>query len=524
MSYIIEQKVKQKTYVYQVDSYWDKDKKQPRQRRTYLGRKDEITGEIVTTQKSSKPKGSYSFGSLYFLMKITRRLKLSNVLRSVFPEHHQIYLALAFFKVIEAEPYYLYEQWQEDHYFFENSSLTSQRISELLSELGQNEKAIEQFFSQWIKRHNTESAILFDVTSISSYSGQNDLLEFGYNRDKERLQQVNIGIVSREGSTDNNVLELPLVYRIYSGSIPDVVTLKNVISLIDTYGLNLSCFVMDKGFYSQQNIKELNQKGFKVLIPLPFSTSMAKKLINDFGDEINSPLHAFSYNNKVYFHLKKRIKVGTVTCTAHLYLDKEKKAREETKFMQIITELEKTFGEKNFKNRQKAQEYISETIKSKKKFFLIRKTKGKFIITRNSKVIAEELSVKGKFILLSNNHDLQKDGALQLYRSKDSIEKIFLSMKHAINEKRFRTKSISTMQGSIFINFLSLILLSYIDQIMTEKNLYKKYSKKELFKTLNKLKVFELANGQVIKGEVSKRQKTIFSAFGLSKDIQPSYN
>ena len=54
MSYIIEQKVKQKTYVYQVDSYWDKDKKQPRQRRTYLGRKDEITGEIVTTQKSSK--------------------------------------------------------------------------------------------------------------------------------------------------------------------------------------------------------------------------------------------------------------------------------------------------------------------------------------------------------------------------------------------------------------------------------------------------------------------------------------
>ena len=80
------------------------------------------------------------------------------------------------------------------------------------------------------------------------------------------------------------------------------------------------------------------------------------------------------------------------------------------------------------------------------------------------------------------------------------------------------------MQGSIFINFLSLILLSYIDQIMTEKNLYKKYSKKELFKTLNKLKVFELANGQVIKGEVSKRQKTIFSAFGLSKDIQPSYN
>ena len=55
------------------------------------------------------------------------------------------------------------------------------------------------------------------------------------------------------------------------------------------------------------------------------------------------------------------------------------------------------------------------------------------------------------------------------------------------------------MQGSIFINFLSLILLSYIDQIMTEKNLYKKYSKKELFKTLNKLKVLGLRRNKWVK-------------------------
>ena len=39
MSYIIEQKIKGKIYLYEVESYWDKEKKQPRQRRKYLGRK-----------------------------------------------------------------------------------------------------------------------------------------------------------------------------------------------------------------------------------------------------------------------------------------------------------------------------------------------------------------------------------------------------------------------------------------------------------------------------------------------------
>ena len=40
MSYIIEQKVKGRIYLYEVESYWDKEKKQARQRRVYIGPKD----------------------------------------------------------------------------------------------------------------------------------------------------------------------------------------------------------------------------------------------------------------------------------------------------------------------------------------------------------------------------------------------------------------------------------------------------------------------------------------------------
>ena len=39
MSFIVSQKIKGRIYLYQVESYWDKDKKKSRQRRTYIGPK-----------------------------------------------------------------------------------------------------------------------------------------------------------------------------------------------------------------------------------------------------------------------------------------------------------------------------------------------------------------------------------------------------------------------------------------------------------------------------------------------------
>ena len=44
------------TYVYESESYWDKEKKQPRSKRILIGKIDEATGEIIPTGKSGKKK------------------------------------------------------------------------------------------------------------------------------------------------------------------------------------------------------------------------------------------------------------------------------------------------------------------------------------------------------------------------------------------------------------------------------------------------------------------------------------
>jgi hypothetical protein len=44
------------TYVYESESFWDKEKKQPRSKRTLIGKLDEATGEIIPTGKSGRRK------------------------------------------------------------------------------------------------------------------------------------------------------------------------------------------------------------------------------------------------------------------------------------------------------------------------------------------------------------------------------------------------------------------------------------------------------------------------------------
>ena len=44
-----------RTYAYSSESFWDKEKHQPRSKRTYLGRVDPVTGEIL---KGRQPRGS----------------------------------------------------------------------------------------------------------------------------------------------------------------------------------------------------------------------------------------------------------------------------------------------------------------------------------------------------------------------------------------------------------------------------------------------------------------------------------
>ena len=60
-------------------------------------------------------------------------------------------------------------------YVPDRNKLYSQDISEFLSEIGRDELSVETFFNEWSKQHKNKSkAVMFDITSISSYGSGNE--------------------------------------------------------------------------------------------------------------------------------------------------------------------------------------------------------------------------------------------------------------------------------------------------------------------------------------------------------------
>ena len=69
---------------------------------------------------------------------------------------------------------------------------------------------------------------------------------------------------------------------------------------------------------------------------------------------------------------------------------------------------------------------------------------------------------------------------------------VFNSLKNDINERRNRMHSLEAVRGSMFVNFISLILISKIDSVMRKKICIKNSPKLKYIKPLKNKKSMKL--------------------------------
>ena len=65
---------------------------------------------------------------------------------------------------------------------------------------------------------------------------------------------------------------IPLYFRVLAGSLADVATLHNTAEELRAWGLTECSFTLDRGFYSQANVRELLETGLHFILSVPFTS------------------------------------------------------------------------------------------------------------------------------------------------------------------------------------------------------------------------------------------------------------
>lgn len=514
-------------YVYESDSYWNKEKKQSRAKRKLIGKLDPETNEVIPTKKKAikseevkevkrgrvpVTEAARSFyGATYLFDSIGDKINLTEQLKKCFPDTYRQILSLAYYLILEDKnPLSRFSKWSYLHKHPYGKDIASQRSSELFASI--TEKDRERFFRLWGKQRVEKEYWAYDTTSISSYSKCLKQVKYGFNKDYDPLPQINLALLYGEKSN------LPFYYRKLAGNIPDVKTITNLLADMESLGFFKVKLVMDKGFYSESNINELYKNHRKFLISTRTSLKYVKTEIDKVRDSIRNwsnysqeyDLYRTSVSITWAYSQNRPNKKDTIKdekrLYLHIYFSAEKAVEEEKKLNIMLGNLQREL---------ESGSKIAEHENLYNKYFDISNTpaRGTKAIAKND-VIEEARRNHGYFTLISN--DLKDPiEALEIYRNKDLIEKAFGNVKDRLNLRRTLVSSEQSLDGKLFVEFIALIYLSYIKKQMQEKEMFKKYTLQEVLDELDVIECFEQTGKTIRVGEMTKNQTTLYYDLGV---------
>ena len=515
------------TYVYESTGYWDKEKQQARNHRTCIGKLDPVTGEILPSKqrlaqdlslpakRGPVPSVEYKrsfYGATYLFDSVGDQLGITDDLKQCFPESYKQILSIAYYLIMEdRNPMSRFPKWALTHKHPYGKVIPSQRSSEMFGAISEDDK--QRFFQLQAKRRLEEEFLAYDTTSISSYSKSLKQVKYGMNKDYDPLPQINLALIFGETS------RLPVYYRKLPGNIPDLKTITNMLAEIDFLKLNKVKLVMDRGFYSEANINEMYRKHYKFLIATKTSLKFVKKKLDEVRSIMVSRPH---YSSKLgiyydsspidwdYSELKKRsgeVIKDTRRIYLHLYYNDQRATDDKIAFNKLLDRLEEelTSGKR-----------IHEHEKLYSKYYEINETpiRGISLMPKRD-AIAEAEKNYGYFALISNDVKDPLD-ALEIYRSKDMIEKAFGNLKERLNMRRTSVSSEENLDGKLLVQFVALIYLSYIKKSMNDYNLYKDYTMQELLDELDIIERFDLPGHRHHIGEMTNKQLYLYKCLEVN--------
>jgi len=484
-------KIGNATYAYQVKAYWDPKLGKPRQKTRYLGKVvDEKKKKLVNVLYTNhREKQILDLGDVHLVSHVYRNSGLEKTVDASFPQQSFLVKTFVFNRIIQPLPLKSLYYWASTNTLKEEgdlSQLTSQNITEMLAQIGA-EESVKEFLKRYLEEHVSVSSaptILMDLTGMPTLISSL-LSDWGY-ADSNIEHKIGLLLVSEKDT------HLPLLFKLVPGNRTSVTLLDEALDEIRGYKISEPFLVLDRGFFSAENLEKAKKKKIGFIIGLPSTTGLFDTLVETITPKIQEPSNAFMLGGSHHFGSVERVSVGTVRLYAYVILNPERKTREEKEFYSQL--LDRTAYLESRKRK--------------------RKVGGQFVEYKYGRArmkeeeIERELRRKGVMILLSTKK-MECAEALELYYSRDVIEKSFRYFKSDLGLLPVRVHREDGIRAYVLLMFVSLCLLLQLKKVKLPMSM--SLAEGLLLLRMMKKKIFD--EGSVVVG-IGKDQKEILEKFG----------
>jgi len=498
-------------YVYHIGKGYRNAKGQPTSDKTGIGKLD-ANGMLIPNdnyyaiyEAGAPPTPAIevdavvNFGDFYLMDKVARDTGLAQVLANVYGKMGDEILMLAIYMALTGQALYRCDGWQRETLTGRTGKLTSQRCSRVLESLDEARRM--EFFRAWANARQQHEYLAYDVTSVSSYSRGNDMVEHGYNRDGDDMPQINLGMYYGEESG------LPIFYCTYKGSIVDKSHLPYMMQYNERLGIKDVCFVMDRGFYSEDNVRSMAHK-HRFIVGLPNGLLLSKEIITKYGGQVMSSRYDIGLTGASGISIDDgrygfRSKI-------HLFYSAEKSSDEGRIFREKLAKWEEELREG--KSIKKAEDYFHVDVDAGV-------DEATPTVTRDHAAIDEKVRSMGYFLMLTTDLKKTPQEILEIYRRKDLIEKSFDELKNDLDMKRLRVQSDVAAGGKTFIAFIGLILRTFVQHKLRDyMDAKRPISMAQIYDELRMIKTVKTKSGMLLHNPLTKRQRTILERFEITED------
>lgn len=471
--------------------------------------------EIPELRTRSNRSSCLKIGAWIVIRKIIEEYKLTEILKQYFNKKDLgLVLDLAAYSIItENNAGQYYPDYAFNHPLFSHNMkiYSDSKVSDLLQSMTEEQSA--GFLNDWnsSRDHREKIYISYDSTNKNCQAGEIEIVEYGHPKVDTGLPIFNYAV-----AYDTNNRE-PLFYEAYPGSINDVSQLQIMLEKAAGYGYKKIGFILDRGYFSKGNIKYMDAHGYHFVIMVKGMYDLVNSIVleqkgtfeNKWAKHMDAyDVYGMTVKRKLYETDEKERYI-------HIYHSIVKEGSERTLLAKKLRQM------RSYLNRHENEEVTFGPGFHKYYILHYNETNGKFLFPEDrTDVIERENDLSGYFCIITSENMTAKD-ALNLYKSRDTSEKLFRGDKSYLGDKSLRVYGDSAAESKIFIEFIALVIRNRIYRDLKEEML--KLEKRPNYMTvpaalreLEKIEMVRLTDNLYhLDHAVTAAQKTILKAFGM---------